>query len=91
MFTEIGRERGWSPTTRDQFEAMSGPKGAFLIGDADTVAEKILAASEALGGISRVTFQMSSASLETSAMQRSIELLGTKVAPIVRRATAGNP
>ncbi len=88
MFTEIGRERGWSPTTRDQFEAMSGPKGAFLIGDAETVAEKILNASEALGGISRVTFQMSSASLETSAMQRSIELLGTKVAPIVRRATA---
>lgn len=90
MFTEIGRERGWSPTTRDQFEAMSGPKGAFLIGDAPTVAEKILAASEALGGISRITFQMSSASLETPAMQRSIELLGTKVAPIVRQATVGS-
>ncbi|MES0101872.1 LLM class flavin-dependent oxidoreductase [Mesorhizobium sp. M0019] len=84
MFTEIGRERGWSPATRPQFEAMCGPRGAFLIGAPETVAAKILSASEALGGISRITFQMSSASLEPSAMKRSIELLGTAVAPIVR-------
>ena len=85
MFTEIGRERGWSAATRGQFEAMCGPHGAFLIGDPETVAAKVLRASETLGGISRITFQMSSAALETSAMQRSIELLGTKVAPIIRR------
>jgi probable LLM family oxidoreductase len=85
MFTEIGRERGWSPATRPQFEAMCGPHGAFLIGDPETVAAKVLSASEALGGISRITFQMSSASLEPAAMMRSIELLGTAVAPIVRQ------
>ncbi len=86
MFTEIGRERGWSPATRAQFEAMCGPHGAFLIGDPETVAAKMLAASEALGGVSRITFQMSSASLEHEAMKRSIQLLGSEVAPIVRHA-----
>ena len=49
MFTEIGRERGWSPATRAQFETMCGPQGAFLIGDPPSVAAKMLAASEALG------------------------------------------
>jgi len=84
MFTEIGRERGWSTATRVQFDAMCGPDGAFLIGDPQTVHDKILDANEALGGISRITFQMSSAMLETEAMQRSIELLGTEVAPAVK-------
>ncbi|WP_092177422.1 Atu2307/SP_0267 family LLM class monooxygenase [Bosea sp. OK403] len=86
MFTEIGRERGWSRATRAQFDAMCGPGGAFLIGSPETVRDKILAANEALGGLSRITFQMSSAMLETQAMQRSIELLGTEVAPEVKAA-----
>ncbi|NNU35237.1 LLM class flavin-dependent oxidoreductase [Rhizobium sophorae] len=84
LTTNIGRERGWSPPTRQQFEAMAGPEGAFLIGDPKTVAAKMLQASETLGGVSRITFQMSTASLDTSAMKTSIELLGTEVAPIVR-------
>jgi probable LLM family oxidoreductase len=84
MMTTIGRERGWSTPSRQQFDAMCGPGGAFLIGDPETVAGKLLAASDALGGVRRITFQMSSASLETAAMKRSIELLGTEVAPIVR-------
>lgn len=84
MSTEIGRERGWAPANRQQFEATCGPEGAFLIGDSKTVREKILTANDSLGGISRITFQMSSAMLETEAMQRSIELLGTQVAPFVR-------
>ncbi|WP_203074015.1 Atu2307/SP_0267 family LLM class monooxygenase [Falsiroseomonas ponticola] len=88
MFTEIGRERGWPPPTRAQFDAMCGPGGAFLIGDPHTVARKLRAADEALGGIARVTFQMSSAMLETAAMQRSIELLGTAVAPMIRARAA---
>lgn len=86
MFTEIGRERGWSTATRAQFDAMCGPHGAFLIGNPQTVRDKILTANEALGGISRLTFQMSSAMPETEAMQRSIELLGTEVAPAVKAA-----
>ncbi|MCA1457083.1 LLM class flavin-dependent oxidoreductase [Bradyrhizobium sp. BRP22] len=84
MVETIGRERGWSAPSREQFEAMCGPAGPFLIGDPESVARKILDASVALGGVSRITFQMSSASLETAAMKRSIELLGTEVAPIVR-------
>ncbi|MGO6687798.1 LLM class flavin-dependent oxidoreductase [Rhizobium leguminosarum] len=84
LTTNIGRERGWSPPTRQQFEAMAGPEGAFLIGDPKTIAAKMLQASETLGGVSRITFQMSTASLDTAAMKTSIELLGTEVAPIVR-------
>ena len=86
MFTKIGRERGWSPATRAQFETLCGPRGAYLVGDPETVAGKMLRASEALGGISRLTFQMSAASLGPESMNRSIELLGTAVAPIVRRS-----
>jgi probable LLM family oxidoreductase len=81
----VGRERGWSPPSRAQFADMAGPEGAFLIGAPGTVADKVLRASDALGGISRVTFQMSTASLEAAAMKRSIELLGGEVAPIVRK------
>lgn len=81
---KVGRERGWSPPTRAQFDDMAGPEGAFLVGSPETVAAKMLRASEMLGGVSRITFQMSTASLETAAMKRSIELLGTEVAPIVR-------
>ncbi|ULR45450.1 LLM class flavin-dependent oxidoreductase [Rhizobium sp. K102] len=84
LTAKIGRERGWSPPTRQQFEAMAGPEGAFLVGDPATVSAKILRASEELGGISRITFQMSTASLEPAAMKRSIELLGTEVAPVIR-------
>lgn len=82
----VGRERGWSPPTRQQFDALAGPEGAFLVGSPKTVAAKMAHASKVLGGLSRVTFQMSTASLETSKMQRSIELLGGEVAPIIRAA-----
>ncbi|MET4296245.1 putative LLM family oxidoreductase [Bradyrhizobium sp. LB8.2] len=84
LTSKIGRERGWSPPTRHQFDVMAGPEGAFLVGDPETVAAKMRHASDALGGVSRITFQMSTASLETAAMKRSIKLLGTEVAPIVR-------
>lgn len=82
----IGKERGWAPPSRQQFQAMTSPEGAFLIGEPKTVAAKMLKASETLGGISRITFQMSTASLDTAAMQRSITLLGTEVAPVIRAA-----
>ncbi|WP_395943439.1 LLM class flavin-dependent oxidoreductase [Brevundimonas sp.] len=86
LTSKVGRERGWAPPSRAQFDAMAGPEGAFLVGDPTTVAAKMLAASETLGGLSRITFQMSTASLETAAMKRSIELLGSEVAPIIRAA-----
>lgn len=85
LFGKIGAERGWPNTNqREQFEAMCGPYGAYLIGAPDTVAAKVVTASAALGGISRLTFQMSSAMQEPDAMQRSISLLGTEVIPRVK-------
>ena len=60
--------------------------GALLIGDPETVAEKILRVHESLGGISRLTFQMSVADLPHPKLMRAIELIGTRVAPLVRRA-----
>ncbi len=89
IFGKVGRDRGWSPPTRNQFEAMCGPQGAFLMGDPPTVAAKVLEACETIGDVSRISFQMSSALLEHEVMKRSIQLLGTEVAPIVRRAFAG--
>ena len=81
----VGRERGWSPPSRAQFDYMVGPEGAFLVGAPGTVADKVLLASEELGGLSRLTFQMSTAAVDTGSMRRSIELLGNEVAPEVRR------
>jgi probable LLM family oxidoreductase len=87
-FTEIGKERGWPPTTRAQFDATRGPTGALIIGDAATVTEKILYIHEALGGIDRLTFQMGVSTLSHAGMMHAIELLGTRVAPMVREALA---
>ncbi len=84
-FTEIGKERGWSPTTRAQFDATRGPTGALIIGDAKTVAEKIVYVNEALGGISRITFQMGVSTVAHEKMKRAIEILGTKVAPLIKK------
>ena len=87
-FTEIGKERGWPPATRAQFDALRGPTGALLIGDAETVARKIRYVNEVLGGLTRITFQMGVSALPHEKMLRSIELLGTRVAPIVRKELA---
>src|ERR1700680_2738417 len=84
-FTEIGKERGWPPATRAQFDALRGRTGALIIGDAEKVAEKVLYVNEVLGGLSRITFQMGVSALQHEKMLRSIELLGTRVPPIVRK------
>jgi probable LLM family oxidoreductase len=81
-FTEIGKERGWPPATRAQFDALRGPTGALLIGDVETVTQKILYVNDVLGGLSRITFQMGVPALPHQKMLRSIELLGTGVAPL---------
>jgi len=84
-FTKIGKERGWPPVTRAHFDAVRGPHGALLVGSAEEVAEKILRHSEALGGISRITFQMDVAELPQSKLLRAIELIATGVAPVLRQ------
>ncbi len=85
-FTEIGKERGWAPTTRAQFDALRGPTGALVIGDAATVTAKLLRINEDLGGISRFTFQMGVSTLPHEKMLRAIEILGTEVKPMVQAA-----
>src|SRR5580700_3994710 len=90
-FTEIGKERGWPPATRAQFDALRGPTGALLVGDAKTVAKKILYVNEVLGGISRVTFQMGVSTLPHEKMLHAIEILGSQVAPIVRSELGVTP
>jgi probable LLM family oxidoreductase len=82
--TDVGRERGWPPVTRAGFDAQRGPEGALLIGSPDEVVEKILRHSEALGGISRITFQMNVASLPNEKLMRAIDLIGARVAPALR-------
>lgn len=84
-FTEIGKERGWPPVTRRHFDAQNGPRGALLVGSPEEVAEKILRHSEALGGVSRVTFQMDTAHLPHNKLMESIGLLGTRVAPLLKK------
>jgi probable LLM family oxidoreductase len=83
-FTDIGKERGRPPVTRAGFEAQAGPRGALLVGNPEEVAAKILRHSEALGGISRVTFQMDVAALPHAKLMAAIDLLGTRVAPVLR-------
>jgi probable LLM family oxidoreductase len=83
MFTKIGEERGWPPVRRSHFDAQAGETGAFLIGNPEEVAQKIIRHSKALGGISRVTFQMDNAGMSHEKLLKSIELIGTKVAPLV--------
>ncbi len=84
IFTKIGQERGWPPVTRAHFDAQRGPRGAFLIGNPEEVAEKILRHSESLGGLARVTFQMDNANLPHAKFLKAIELLGARVAPALR-------
>ena len=82
-FTRIGKERGWPPVTRSRFDAQTGKSGALVIGSPEDVAEKILKHSDALGGISRFTFQMDNAGLSHDELTHSIELIGKKVRPLI--------
>ena len=83
MFTKVSRERGFAPPSRAQFDATSGPDGAFFTGDPDTVATKLARVSEQLGGVERVALQLTNTRLAHEDLLRGIELLGTEVAPKV--------
>lgn len=87
VMTRIGRERGWSGMTRGQFEAGRSPRGHLLVGSPQQVIEKILFQFE-LFGHQRFLAQMSVGSMAHKPMMRAIELLGTEVAPAVRKALA---
>ncbi len=84
----VGKERGWGPMTRAQFDAQLTPNGALLVGTPDEVAAKILRHSEALGGISRITFMMNASSLPHLKMMSAIDLIANRVAPVLREEVA---
>jgi probable LLM family oxidoreductase len=80
----IGRERGWPPMTRAQFEASRELRGANLVGSPQQVIEKILFQHE-LFGHDRFLIQLSVGTLPHRSLMRAIELFATEVAPVVRR------
>jgi probable LLM family oxidoreductase len=84
-FDEIGKERGWNPITFEGFLSQIDEKGALVIGSPEEVAEKIKRHSEALGGISRFTFQIDNPGLKNNDLNDSYELIGKKVIPLVNR------
>ena len=83
LFTTVSRERGFAAPTRAQFDATSGPDGAFFMGDPESVAEKLVRISAQLGGVDRISLQMTNPRLAHADLLRGIELLGTEVAPRV--------
>ncbi|UFH33081.1 LLM class flavin-dependent oxidoreductase [Chryseobacterium sp. C-71] len=85
LWTKAGRERGWPPVTKAQFDASVAPKGVLVVGGPEQVAEKLLKHSEALGGIDRFTFQMDNAGLTHEQLLRSIEIIGKEVIPRVSK------
>jgi probable LLM family oxidoreductase len=84
-FNKLGKERGWPPATRAQFDAAASPAGSLLLGDPETVAEKILLENDVLGGLSGVSFLLTSGTLPHKKVMHAIELLGTRVAPILKK------
>ena len=87
MMTRIGRERGWPPMSRAQFDALREPRGALVVGSPAEVIEKILLQHE-LFGHQRFLAQLSVGDLAHRDVLRAIELLGTEVAPAVREEVA---
>ena len=82
-FTKIGKERGWPPVTRRQFDTLIDRDGALIVGGPKTVVEKIRHYDRALGGVSRLSFQMSVASLTSEMLLGAIRRLGEQVRPAI--------
>jgi len=87
VMNRIGRERGWGPQSRAQFEASCGPRGHLLIGNPEAVAEKIIGLHRIFRN-DRIMIQMAIGAMPHDKVLKAIELMGTKVAPMVREATA---
>jgi probable LLM family oxidoreductase len=85
IMTRIGKERGWPPHSRAQFDAMVAPRGALIVGSPQQVTEKILFQHELFGN-TRCLIQTAFGTVPHAKVMRSIELLGTVVAPAVRKA-----
>lgn len=84
----IGRERGWSPPSREAYDAQAGEHGAYIIGAPETVVEKIRRFDADLGGIDRIAFQMTNALLPHEKMLGALEMIGARVRPELAGAKA---
>ena len=84
VMTRIGRERGWQPLSRQQYEQLRSPKGALMVGSVQQVIDKILYEHELFHN-TRFVAQASVGNVPHSLVMKSIELFGIKVAPIVRK------
>ncbi len=80
-FSKIGMERGWGPTTRAQYDAVSGPTGALMVGSPDHVAEKLQRHAESLGGLDRAALHMNVAHLSHDQLSAAVRLMGEGVKP----------
>ncbi|MHA6248196.1 LLM class flavin-dependent oxidoreductase [Pontibacter sp. CAU 1760] len=87
VMSKIGRERGWSAMTREQYDQMRAPQGSLLVGSPQQVIDKILWEYELFGN-TRFLFHVSVGTLPHAKVMRAIELLGTVVAPAVKQAVA---
>ena len=87
VMSNIGRERGWPPTTRAQFEAGRSKQGALLVGSPQQVIDKILYEKE-LFGLTRFLLHVSVGTMPHTQIMHSIELFGTHVAPVIRKEKA---
>ncbi|HTZ52186.1 MAG TPA: LLM class flavin-dependent oxidoreductase [Spirochaetia bacterium] len=87
LMAKIGRERGWPPMSRAQFDADRGPSGHLLLGSPQEVIDKMLFEHEVFH-FDRFLIQFSVGTIPHDRMMHSIELFGTRVAPEVRKATA---
>ena len=85
VMNRIGRERGWPPSGRREFEAACGPNGHLLVGDPERVADRIIELHRVFGN-DRILVQMAIGAMPHKELLRAIELLGTKVAPKVKEA-----
>ncbi|NIZ10080.1 Atu2307/SP_0267 family LLM class monooxygenase [Pseudooceanicola sp. HF7] len=85
VMDQIGRERGWPPQSRAQYDASMSPEGALFVGSPAQVTDKILSLKEDIG-FDRVTMQMAIGVIDHAEMMKAIEVLGTKVAPELRKA-----
>jgi len=83
LWTKLGRERGWPPVTKAQFDYLVAPRGVLVLGGPEQVAEKLIRHSEALGGVDRFTFQMDNAGLTHAQLMSAMALIGKKVIPLV--------
>jgi len=87
VMNRIGRERGWGPTNRAHFDQARGPSGNLFLGDPETVAQKIVENWKVFRN-DRFLLQMAIGPMPHDQIMRGIELYGTKVAPLVRKAVA---